>query len=82
MSAADPTSTAQASTPHAKRASERASFYVWTAIVLAVAVGVVILGWHARGGTTDPTALPPGHNLSRTTGSPSGRPRSPLKPQI
>jgi len=28
---------------------------------------VVVLGWHARGGTTDPTALPPGHRLSRTT---------------
>jgi high-affinity iron transporter len=46
---------------------ERASFYVWTAIVLAVAVAAVILGWHARGGTTDPTALPAGHRLSHTT---------------
>ncbi len=64
---ADPATTTQATTPTAKRASERASFYVWTAIVLAVAVAVVILGWHARGGTTDPTALPPGHRLSRTT---------------
>ncbi len=64
---ADPATAAQATTPTAKRASERASFYVWTAIVLAVAVGVVVLGWHARGGTTDPTALPPGHRLSRTT---------------
>jgi high-affinity iron transporter len=51
----------------AKRVNERASFYVWTAIVLAVAVAAVVLGWHARGGTTDPTALPPGHHLSRTT---------------
>ncbi len=41
--------------------------YVWTAIVLAVSVTVVILGWHARGGTTDPTALPPGHRLNPTT---------------
>jgi len=41
--------------------------YVWTAIVLAVSVVVVILGWHARGGTTDPTALPAGHQLSHTT---------------
>src|SRR5277367_900385 len=64
---ADPATTAQAATPTAKRASERASFYVWTAIVLAVAVAVVVLGWHARGGTTDPTALPPGHRLSHTT---------------
>src|ERR1700677_1969701 len=50
-----------------KRLNERVSFYVWTAIVLAVAVTAVILGWHARGGTTDPTALPPGHRLSHTT---------------
>jgi high-affinity iron transporter len=51
----------------AKRASERVSFYVWTAIVLAVGVIVVVLGWHARGGTTNPTELPPGHRLSHTT---------------
>jgi high-affinity iron transporter len=50
-----------------KRLNERVSFYVWTAIVLAVAVTAVILGWHAKGGTTDPTALPPGHRLSHTT---------------
>ena len=43
------------------------SFYVWTAIVLAVAVIVVVLSWHAKGGTTDPTALPPGTRLSHTT---------------
>ena len=41
--------------------------YVWTAVVLAVGVAVVLLGWHAKGGTTDPTALPPGHRLSHTT---------------
>jgi high-affinity iron transporter len=46
---------------------ERVSFYVWTAVVLAVAVAAVVLGWHARGGTTDPTALPAGHRLSHTT---------------
>jgi high-affinity iron transporter len=50
-----------------KRFNERVSFYVWTAIVLAVAVTAVVLGWHAKGGTTDPTALPPGHRLSHTT---------------
>jgi len=55
------------SQPVTKRANERASFYLWTAIVLAIAVVAVVLGWHARGGTTDPTALPPGHRLSRTT---------------
>ncbi len=50
-----------------KKLQERVSFYVWTAIALAVAVVVVVLGWHAKGGTTDPTALPPGHRLSHTT---------------
>jgi high-affinity iron transporter len=51
----------------AKRTSERVSFYVWTAVVLTVAVVAVVLSWHAQGGTTDPTALPPGHRLSHTT---------------
>jgi high-affinity iron transporter len=51
----------------APRVNERLSFYVWTAIVLAVCVAIVVLGWHAKGGTTDPTALPPGHRLSHTT---------------
>jgi high-affinity iron transporter len=41
--------------------------YVWTALVLAIGVTVVVLSWHAKGGTTDPTALPPGHRLSHTT---------------
>ena len=50
-----------------KRFNERVSFYVWTAIVLAVAVIAVVLSWHARGGTTNPTELPPGHRLSDTT---------------
>jgi high-affinity iron transporter len=50
-----------------RRANERVGFYVWTAVVLVVAVVAVVLGWHARGGTTDPTALPPGHRLSHTT---------------
>jgi high-affinity iron transporter len=54
------------STP-AKRVSERKSFYLWTALVLGVSVVAVILGWHARGGTTNPTALAPGHRLSSTT---------------
>jgi high-affinity iron transporter len=47
------------------RPGERVSMYVWTAVVLALAV--VIISWHAKGGTTDPTALPPGHRLSHTT---------------
>jgi high-affinity iron transporter len=48
-------------------AGSRTAFYVWTVIVLAVAVAAVVLGWHAKGGTVDPTDLPPGHALSRTT---------------
>src|ERR1700744_3942658 len=35
--------------------------------VLAASVVIVVVSWHARGGTTDPTALPPGHRLSHTT---------------
>jgi high-affinity iron transporter len=50
-----------------KRLNERASFYVWTAVILVVAVTAVILGWHATGGTADPTNLPPGRSLSHTT---------------
>jgi high-affinity iron transporter len=49
------------------RMQERVSFYIWTALALAAAVSAVVLGWHARGGTADPTALPPGHRLSHTT---------------
>ena len=50
-----------------KRATERVSFYVWTVVVLAVAVTAVVLGWHASGGTANPTDLPPGRSLSHTT---------------
>jgi len=53
--------------PVRKRAQERASFYMWTGIVLAISVTAVVLGWHAKGGTTDPTALPPGDRLNHTT---------------
>jgi high-affinity iron transporter len=47
------------------RLSSRASFYVWVAVVLGVSVVAVVLGWHAGGGTPDPTA--PGAHMSRTT---------------
>jgi len=50
-----------------QRVGERLSFYVWTALVLAAAVAIVVISWHAKGGTTDPTDLPPGHRLSHTT---------------
>jgi high-affinity iron transporter len=58
---------ADASRGSAKRLNERASFYVWTVLVLSVAVAAVVLGWHAKGGTVDPTALPAGDRLSHTT---------------
>jgi high-affinity iron transporter len=51
----------------AKHAGERASFYVWTAVLLGMSVAAVILGWHAHGGTTDPTALPADHRLNTAT---------------
>jgi len=53
--------------PAARRRGERVSFYVWTALVLAVAVTAVVLGWHAGGGTADPTAPPAGARLSHAT---------------
>jgi high-affinity iron transporter len=37
------------------QASRSLSFYVWMLVVLAVAVAAVILGWHAKGGTPDPS---------------------------
>ncbi len=36
-------------------------------MVLTVAVLVVVLGWHAKGGTPDPSALGAGRHMSRTT---------------
>jgi high-affinity iron transporter len=46
---------------------EQLGLYIWTAVILAVGVAVVVLSWHAKGGTIDPTDLPPGHRLSSTT---------------
>jgi high-affinity iron transporter len=43
----------------------RVSFYVWVSVVLAVAVLVVVLGWHASGGPVDPSE--PGEHLTPTT---------------
>jgi len=62
-----PAAPAQTSRPYSRRGGERVSFYLWTAVVLALAITLVVISWHARGGTTDPTALPPGDRLSHTT---------------
>jgi high-affinity iron transporter len=57
--------------PAAKQAPRRrpvgmqASMYVWTAVVLAVCVTAVILGWHARGGTPNPAEGP--NHVGRTS---------------
>ena len=57
----------RAATSGKRAKGSRAACYAWTAILLAVGVVVVVISWHARGGTTDPTALPPGHRLTHTT---------------
>jgi high-affinity iron transporter len=62
----EPTAATAPSAAPRRRAQERVSFYVWTAVALAVAVTVVVLGWHATGGTANPTDLPKGQ-LSHTT---------------
>lgn len=49
------------------RPGERVGLYVWTAVVLVAAVVIVVISWHARGGTTDPTDLPAGDRLSHTS---------------
>jgi high-affinity iron transporter len=49
------------------RRESRLAFYVWTVVVLAVAVVAVVLGWNATGGTPDPTDVAAGQVLSRTT---------------
>ncbi|MGZ6670077.1 MAG: hypothetical protein ACXVH3_36065 [Solirubrobacteraceae bacterium] len=51
-------------TGRVKRSPQR-SFYVWVAVVLAVAVAAVILAWHSGGGTPDPTDA--GVQMSRTS---------------
>jgi high-affinity iron transporter len=51
--------------PRRRAVGTRASMYVWTAVVLAVCVTAVILGWHARGGTPDPTDA--SNHMSRTS---------------
>src|ERR1700693_1198820 len=49
----------------ARSTGSQLSLYIWTAVVLAVGVTAVVLGWHAHGGTPHPTD-PPNH-MGRTT---------------
>ncbi|HVW18712.1 MAG TPA: FTR1 family protein [Solirubrobacteraceae bacterium] len=53
--------------PAGTQRTQRVGFYLWIAVVLAVAVVAVVLGWNAAGGTVDPTGLAPGQQMSRTT---------------
>jgi high-affinity iron transporter len=52
-------------TPGSRRGGPQASLYVWTLVVLTVCVVAVILGWHAHGGTPDPTD--PATHMSSTS---------------
>jgi high-affinity iron transporter len=61
-----PGAAAQASSRR-KQLSSRWSFYVWVAVVLAVGVVAVVLGWHSGGGTTDPAVSGNADHMSRTT---------------
>ncbi|MGH2842031.1 MAG: FTR1 family iron permease [Solirubrobacteraceae bacterium] len=50
-----------------KRSAPRWSFYLWVAVILAVAVATVILGWGSSGGTLDPSVAANARHMSRTT---------------
>jgi high-affinity iron transporter len=56
-----------AATAPARPPARSVYLYVWTLVVLAVAVTAVVLGWNAKGGTPNPAALAHGEHLSRTT---------------
>lgn len=50
---------------NARQSTRSPSFYLWVLVVLAVSVTAVVLGWHARGGTPDPTN--PANHMSRAS---------------
>jgi high-affinity iron transporter len=64
ISTADRPSTA-ADAKRSPAPGSRRDLYIWTAVILAVAVAAVILGWHAHGGTPDPTD--PAVHMGRST---------------
>jgi high-affinity iron transporter len=65
MSAATPSTANSSPAPAGKSSSRSLSFYLWVLVVLAVSVIAVILGWHAHGGTPDPSN--PANHMSRTS---------------
>jgi high-affinity iron transporter len=61
----DPGDATGVSAQVARGSGSRASLYLWTVVLLAAAVTAVVLGWHAHGGTPDPTD--PANHVSRTS---------------
>ena len=61
------TTTTPAANTARKRPSQKWSFYLWVALVLAVATVAVILGWHSSGGTADPSVAANARHMTRTT---------------
>ncbi len=59
-----PTTTSRPARP--PRASQT-GFYLWVVAALALGVATVILGWHAGGGTVDPSVRSNALHMSRTT---------------
>jgi high-affinity iron transporter len=53
--------------PRARTQRESVTFWLWTAVLVAAAIVIVVLSWNATGGTTDPTAVANSHQLGRTT---------------
>ncbi|MGA2165385.1 MAG: FTR1 family protein [Solirubrobacteraceae bacterium] len=58
---------AEKQAPRRRLAGTQASMYIWTAVVLAVCVTAVILGWHARGGTPNPAEGSSSSHMSNTS---------------
>ncbi len=50
-----------------RRRTQRVSFYIWMALLLAVGTVAVVLGWHSSGGTMDPSVAANARHMSRTT---------------
>jgi high-affinity iron transporter len=61
------TSISRSARADGKRRGERLGLYLWTAVVLAASVAIVVVSWHAKGGTTNPADVAGGHRLSHTT---------------
>ena len=61
------TDTATTARKARRRAGQRWSFYVWVLLALAAATVAVVFGWHAGGGTVDPSVAANARHMSRTS---------------